>query len=765
MNYKYTDKKLEFSPEVQAVVDEVVPRLCSRDDRENTRTGAAFDGKTPFIDAFEELPDAPYSEAYATGIAYSWIQSEPAVLPGELIVGTVRPNRLTAEHFSYGMIDYEHRICEDEEWIKNHEAIQKRHGPVYGRMHPANNDELDAKGIEILGEAGFEAANEGLWWCGDFQGHTVPGYPKLLAQGLDKTVEEINKYAANTTDEKKLEFYKAERIIVEGLSKFAENHADKALRLAEAETDEYLKSRYLLVAKNCRKIAHEAPETLLEATQLAWFYALWDWVDCLGRADRYFLPFYEKDADPVSREDIMVSFLMKTREHGIHNITLGGVVPETGESSVNELTYLILQILRTFHDTHPRATVRIGKETPDELLDLIVKMWSEGMSDPTVVSDTLVIDGLRRYGVSTEDARDYTVLGCQEIEIPGKSNFGCEDGSFNLAKILELAINNGLDRRHGVKYGLETGNLADFKSLDEIWEAFKTQLVFFTKHFTHLCNLGQMIRDKNLAKLVKAPFTDDCTRRGVNLDAGGSVYNYGVVETGGLAVVADSFTALETVVFRDKKVTLEELSKALEANYEGYEHIRKLMMDAPKFGNDDDLADAWACKVLEFFWTEIGKYKSVRGGVYMGACSLLEGGIGYGNDTWALPDGHMRGQPVGNTMGPRPGADKSGLTAMLKSVSKLPLHLGLGGTSLNVLIPQNMTDTDEKRRVIAGVIRTYLENGGQMAQITTASLEDMKDAQVRPELHEDLIVRVGGYSTKFVQMDEEGQNEIMSRYS
>ncbi len=765
MNYTYTDRKLELSEEIKAVVAEVEPRLFSRDDRENTRTGECFDGKTPFIDAFEEKIDAPYSEALATGIAYSWTQSEPKVLPGELIVGTTRPNRMLMEHFSYGIIEYTHRIENDEKFKTMPSNVWERLSKVDAKMHPADNSELDAKGVEILGEAGFEAANEGLWWCGDFQGHTVPSYHKLLTLGLDGTLEEIAKYDANTNDEKKHELYLAMSIIIKGLSQFAVNHADRAAALAAEETDVFLKDRYLLVEKTCRKIAHEAPETLLEACQLAWFYCLWDWVDCLGRADVFFYPFYLKDADEVSREDIMASFIMKIREHGVHNVTLGGVDVNTGKCSVNELTYLFLQILRVFHDTHPRATVRVGEDTPDELLDLIVTMWSEGMSDPTVVSDTLVIDGLRRYGVSTKDARDYTVLGCQEIEIPGKSNFGCEDGSFNLAKVLELTLNNGLDRKMGVKYGLETGELVDFKSVEEIFEAYKTQLQYFTKHFVHLCNLGQQIRDKNLAKLVKAPFTDDCIARGVNLDAGGAVYNYGCVETGGLAVVADSFCALETLVFRDKKITLPELKAALDADFEGYEDVRKLLRGAPKFGNDNDEVDRWAVRVLEFFWTEIGKYKSVRGGAFMGACSLLTGGIGYGNTTWALPDGHKVGTPMGNTMGPRPGADTNGVTAMLNSVAKLPLHLGLGGTSLNVLLPQNMTDSPEKRKLIAAMIRTYLASGGQMAQITTASLEDMKDAQVCPERHEDLIVRVGGYSTKFVQTDRKTQDEIMSRYS
>lgn len=765
MNYTYTDKKFEFSPEMRRVIDEVEPRLFSRDEREGTFSGPVYDGKEPFLDVFEEMPDAPYSEVLANAIVRSWTDSAPAVLPGEIIVGTTRPHRRFAEHFSFGIQDNEWCVNDSGTYKKKKAEVDARYELLRDRMVPATSKEKNARGEEIFGKEAYRVAVNMLWWTGGYQGHTVPGYPKLLAWGFDRTLEEINKYDANTNDEKKHEFYKAQRIIVEGLIKFAELHADRAAELAATETDAYLKDTYLLVERNCRKIAHDRPTNLLEATQLMWFYCLWDWVDCIGRTDQYLYPFYKDGADERSKEDIVASLVLKIREHGVHNVTLGGVIPATGEDATNELTYLMLQILRSYHDTHPRASVRIAKSTPNEVMNLIVKMWSEGMSDPTVVSDTLVIDGLREYGVTTEDARDYTMLGCQEIEIPGKSNFGCEDGSISLAKILELALNNGIEVENNVRIGLETGYLTDFNSVEEVWEAFKKQVEFLTPYFTELCSMGQQVRDKNLSKLVKSVYTDDCMARGINQDAGGASYNYGVVETAGCAVVADALAALETVVFGEGRVTKEQLAEAMKANYEGYEDIRQIMLSAPKFGNDNDIADKWAVRVLEMFWSEIRKYKSVRGGVYMGACSLLGGGISYGNTTWALPDGHRKGDPLGNSMGPRPGADTHGLTAMLKSVAKLPLKLGLGGTTLNALVPCSESDSEEKRAKIAALFRAYLENGGQMAQITTASLEEMQDARLHPELHGNLIVRVGGYSAKFVQESECVQLEIMSRYA
>lgn len=764
MNYTYLDRKYVPSPEMQRVIDELEPRMFTRYYREGTFTGGPYDGKEPFIDVFEEMPDAPYAIALATAISRSWAESRIAVLPGEIIVGTARPNRRFSEHFSFGIKNNEWCVENEPAYQPIAEEIDKKYAALETRMRPGNYDAMHKAGKEFFGEKEYDSLGS-LMWTGGYQGHTIPGYPKLLGWGLDRTIEEINKYDANTNDEKKHELYAAMRIIVEGLSEFAILHAERAAELAAAETDEYLKKTYLLVEKNCRKIAHDKPENLLEAVQLMWFYSLWDWVDSLGRADQYFYPYYANGVDEVPKDDIIASFILKIREHGAHNMTLAGVRPEDGKSATTELTFLMLQILRTYHDTHPRVAVRIDKSTPKEVMDLIVKMWSEGMSDPTIVSDTLVIDALRDYGVSLEDARDYATLGCQEIEIPGKSNFGCEDGSFNLAKVLEYTLNNGRDVESGFKIGLELGSLVDYNSVEEIYEAFVKQIEFLTPRFTELCSLGQTLRDKNLSKLVKSVYTDDCMARGINQDAGGTVYNYGVVETAGLAVVADALAALETVVFGDGRVTKEQLAEALKVNFEGYEDIRQIMLAAPKFGNDDEVVDKWAVRVLEMFWSEIRKYKSIRGGVYMGACSLLGGGISYGRATWALPDGHRKGDPLGNTMGPRPGADKSGLTAMLKSVTKLPLRLGVGGTTLNTLIPCSETDSFEKREKISALFRAYMANGGQLAQITTASLDDLLDAREHPELHGDLIVRVGGYSAKFVEESDTIQREIISRYS
>ncbi len=423
----------------------------------------------------------------------------------------------------------------------------------------------------------------------------------------------------------------------------------------------------------------------------------------------------------------------------------------------------MLQICRTAHKTHPRVSVRFHENSPRELMDLVVKMWSEGMSDPTVASDVNAVAGLVEYGVPIEDARDYTILGCQEIEIPGKSNFGCEDGNMNLAKIFEYTINDGCNRK-GERTGLPTGYLTDYTSAEALFEAYVRQIKYFVPIWVELTNYGVDVRRDNCAKLVKSIFTEACVERGLNLDDGGSVYNYGVIETAGSAAVADSFAAIEKVVFEDGKMTMETLRAAIDANFEGYEAERKILLSAPKFGNDDERADAWCARLLDVFWSEMGKYKSRRGDVFTGACSLLESGIELGKWTWAMPDGRRAGEPLSNTIGPREGNDISGVTAMLSSVCKLPLKKGIGGTTLNVLFPAGTMTNERSRAAVGAAMRTFIKGGGQLAQITTADLDAMIDAKEHPERHRDLIVRIGGFSIEFVQLSKEVQDEVISRY-
>ena len=764
-NYTMTTDKLEFSPRMLKVKEDIQKRLQPNRAREGTWTSPAkIEGKNPILDEFREHPEASYIINLANGIVRSWMVTPVMIFQKEALVGITRPAYPVLEHFSWGL--------QGTEGILQDECLEKEEAEeLYRRMSPMTEEHIHEEGRRIFGEKQYDALrNDKLFSAGGYQGHTIPNYVRLLEYGLDGMLELIDHHAAlQGKDDKTRDFYEANRIIIRGMSRWLQAYADEAGRLALEETDEVQKRYYEEIRYNCAFVAHKKPETLYQALQLMWCLSLWDWVDCVGRCDQYLYPYYEKavrEGDVISPEEAITDIVFKMWENGVHNLSLGGVRPEDGRDATNELSYLFLQVLRSIHDTHPRMSVRFHKDSPKELMDLVVQMWSEGMSDPSVVSDETVIPGLMRIGVPLEDARDYSELGCQEIEIPGKSNFGCEDGKISLAKLFEYALYNGRSTsRPELQVGPATGEFVDFETFEDFFAAYEEQLRFFTRHFCTLCDRGQEIREANVAKLVKTPFTVGCLEKGKPHDMGGPIYNYGVVETAGAAVVADSMTAVKKLVFEEKKISKQTLIDALHANFEGYEKERQMLLNmAPKFGNDDPEADAMAVRILNLFWDECGKYKSIRGDVYTGACSLLEGGIGFGRRTGALPDGRFAGEPLGNSIGPRPGADKSGVSAMLASVAKLPLEKGIGGTTLNVVLTTKLLSNPDLRESIGATMRNYLMNGGQMAQITTANVEDLKDAQKHPERHGDLIVRIGGFSIQFVQLGEDAQNEIISRY-
>ncbi|MBR5868864.1 MAG: hypothetical protein IKZ21_05410, partial [Clostridia bacterium] len=727
-DYRSTREKFVFSPRMEAVHRDIRKRLKPNRQREDTKTSpVSTGGRDPFRDVFCEMADEPYVIKEATAIVRSWMVTPMVIFENEALVGITRPAYPNMEHFHWGILTSglrEEIAGADGEEKKQLETLRRQMEPLDGRH-------IFEEARTILDIPQWKAINqEFLFSAGGYQGHTIPSYPRLLEYGLDGMIGYIDECAGKNGGEP-ADLYEACRIIIRGMSAWLEGYSRKAAELAEAEEEEKQKGWYREIAENCAFVAHQKPKTLYQAAQLVWTLSLWDWVDCVGRMDQYLYPFYtaSRDAgDVVSAEEVITSLVFKIFENGVHNLTLGGVKPEDGSDATNELSYLLLQILRSIHDTHPRMSLRIHDGMEPEILDLAIKMWQEGMSDPTVVGDDTVIRGLARIGVPLTDARDYSELGCQEIEIPGKSNFGCEDGVFNLAKILELTLYNGRSRKTPeVQVGLATGEFLEFEDFESFYGAYYKQLAHFTDIFLRLCDKGQEIRAANFSKLVKTPFTVGCLEKGKNHDAGGPLYNYGVVETGGLAVVADSLTAIQKLVFEQKKISQAELIKALDANFAGYEEMRQMLLrQAPKFGNDDPDADEMARRVLDDFWSLIGEYKSIRGDVFTGACSLLEGGIAMGQAAGAMPDGRFAGEPFGNTMGPRPGADREGVTAMLNSVAKLPLEKGVGGTTLNLVLTSKLLESWEMRRNVAALIRTFLKSGGQMIQVTTANVEDLQ---------------------------------------
>ena len=330
MEYSSVDWKLAFSPNMQRVYDDLMERLQPYGAREYTSTGPdRAGGKNPFADVFAEMPDAPYAICCAHGIVRSWMESPFVIYPGEYVVGITRPFYPIMEHFSHGLQD-NRWILDQPEFAAKKEWEIERITRMYDRMFPLCDDYLHDAGKAFFTPEIYEAIRQdGLWWAGGYQGHTVPDYKTLLTLGLDGLLEKIHRCAAAHTgaDEQAALVYQASEIVICGLSRWIEAYGEHAQALAQCCDDPVQRQIYETIWENCRFVAHQAPKTLYQAVQLTWFYALWDWVDCMGRVDQYLYPFYRtsmQEGDVVSPEDSVVSLMLKLFENGAHNITVSG---------------------------------------------------------------------------------------------------------------------------------------------------------------------------------------------------------------------------------------------------------------------------------------------------------------------------------------------------------------------------------------------------------------------------------------------------------
>lgn len=727
----------------------------------------APDGRTPFLDAFERHPGEPYGICLAEAIVESWLVSEPQMHPDDHLLGAPRPPRLLVEHFSWG-ITVHREVLDAPAYAPRREQTLDRLELLSPRLFPASMQEVQAEGIRRLGSPeAWQASKNSLWWVAGYQGHTVPDFHRLLTIGIDGVLADIRHHRRRSEGPAANDVLTACEIIYSGLARWLVRQAEAAETCASGLTDEAQRADLIAAARTCRAVAGPPPRSLRGACQLLWAYALWDDVDSLGRIDQYLNPFHVHDATlgqlgPGQAVETMAALWINLMRWSAHTLTVGGQDADGGDATT-DLTWLCLELNRRLHDTHPRIALRLHDGSPPGLLAAAVDMWSEGLADPSLVSDAAVVPAMVAQGITLADARGYTVQGCQELEVPGKSNTGSEDGSFNLAKCMELALNDGRCRISGAQIGPKTGDPPSFASFAAVWRAYCTQVEVLTGHFVALNAIGVRLRSANLAKLVRMPLTADCLARGLDPDGGGAHYGPGMAETLGIAAAADQLTAIRTVVFDEGRMSMPKLIDLLDRDFAGGEGKRLLLDRAPKFGNDHAVADATARDVASHFWATVNGYVSARGGRYVGASSLLSSGVFWGMKVGAGADGRRCGAPLGNTCGPRTGADRSGVTAMLNSVARLPFALATGGATCNARIPSSMLRSTADRERAAALVRGFFVQGGQMIQVTPVDAATLRAAKADPERHQDVMVRIGGYSARFVNLSPAEQDELIAR--
>lgn len=608
-----------------------------------------------------------------------------------------------------------------------------------------------------------KAYNNLPWFLGN---HINLNYEKMIGKGFDALTDEIREYLDQTTDSEKKEYYEAALIAAKAASRFIKRYA-KTLRGYPQERGISIKRReeLLEMADICEKIAYKPADTFREAVQFTWMLHIMANIQgssalSFARIDQYLYPYYKKDLDegrtsPEEAKELLSCLWLKVNEpkmRTVQSVTLGGITPD-GRDGANELTGICLETAGEVGMPYPNIGLRINPLNPSWLYEKAVETARAGCGQPQLLNDEVWIANMKKLGYSEEDANNYYNMGCVEIMVPGKQpNWGVTE-AIAFPVLIEQVMKEW-------KEGRKIETFDDFMTL------------YFEKmDRAVLGDYQEAVQKKKIMKnQCYDPYSslliDGCLENGRDMLQGGSecpmhwsVYAYGI------GTAADSLCAVKKFVFDESRFTMEEMYNALSHNFEGYEELQSVFRrESPAFGNGiaevDDIADQvlrhFTRKVMDLNQdSEADKFVSTLFGYFFH--------IYHGEIAEATPDGRKKGEPFSDSMGPNQGRDVKGPTRFLNSALHLNVDEVTGGYALNFKINPSFLREEKGKQAIIKLLETYIKKGGPQVQMYTTNTEDLKDAQVHPEKHRDLIVRVGGYCEFFVNLDKVLQTEIIHR--
>ncbi len=626
-------------------------------------------------------------------------------------------------------------------------------------------------------------------------GDTCPGYDIILMTkgmlGIKKEAEEnLSKLSMQNPDDiPKIYFYMAAIEAAEGVMNYSRRLSEKASEMAASENDPEKKMDLENIAAVCLNVPANPPKNFHEAIQSIWTVESLLLLEenqtgmSLGRLDQYTYSYYKADTESghltdSEAMDIIGCLLIKCSEimwlqsaagamyfagyQPFVNMTVGGQ-KRSGGDAVNDLTYLIMDTVRTVGVYQPSLACRIHNKSPQKYMDKIVDVIKAGLGFPACHFDDAHIKMMLQKGMPIEDARDYCMMGCVEPQKSGRIYQWTSTGYTEWPIAIEFALNRGIQRMNGVDAGLDTGNLSGFETYEQFDTAVKKQIDYITRLSAIGTTVSQIVARDYFPKPLMSLFVEGCMESGKDVTAGGAVHNFGPgLVWSGLGTYADSMEAIKKLVFDEKKYTLEQIREALWNNFEGYEGLRMECINAPKYGNDIDDVDNIASDIVT--WTENDhlQYRTLYSVFAVGTLSISNN-TPFGMITGATANGRLAGMPLSDGISPSQGADKNGPTSIIKSVSKISVEDMDIGMVHNFKIMKGILDTPEGRSSLITLLRTASIFGNGQMQFSYVNDDVLRKAQADPESYRDLIIRVAGYSAFFVELSKEVQDEIISR--
>jgi formate C-acetyltransferase len=636
----------------------------------------------------------------------------------------------------------------------------------------------------------------GVGNCGAVPGHFVPDYAKALRIGWKGIQDEaLAAQAKPGVTPQQRDLARAVGICADAVRMFMERYAGEAERLEKEEKDPIRREELREIARICHKVPWLPPNTFPEALQALWTTHMLVMAAesypgpgvSPGRIDQYLHRYYKQDLDEgrLTREQAKEWLQCLWIKHnyvydyqgwsgtnqGINSsfgqlITLAGMDAEGNDAS-NDLTYLVLDVIDEMNLLEPKPNIRIHSRSSNRLLERIVDMVAKAQGSPFLINfDENSMAGLRWEGLPEERLWDYTPVGCLENTLAGCDRSGTVDVNLNLAKAVELALNDGRDMASGRQVGPRTGDPKTFTSFNQFFDAFKTQLRSSLEWIIRVNNIADGGRARWEPVPYNSALVDGCLESGKDSNAGGARHNFLTVEGVALATAVDGLAAVKKLVFEDRQITMEQLLEAIHVNFEGRESLRQTLLNkAPKYGNDESYADEIARETSRFWTEETFRHTSPTGKRYRGGYLSWNYWVAYAPSTAATPDGRRRGQFLSNAVCPVNGADRKGPTAVIKSVGKLNLVTAPNGASHTMSFSPILLREPEQREKMIALLRAYGKVGGTCLQVNVIDANTLREAQKHPQEYGNLLVRVTGYNAYFVGLGREIQDEIIARES